>query len=586
MFSEASTTEHAVRGQAPRTFLMPTTARAAAAAAVTLAVYALLVLFRWPSTGFVAAVTDIAFPLMSMVNVGLSALAAGRAHGRLRLAWAALTLGLVAEAFGELLWTYYEHVVGYMPFPAWDDVGYLASIPLVSLALLLIPSPRTWREHGRLVLDGLIVTGSLFLISWVAVMHTVWQEAHDSNLVFALKVAYPAGDVLVVTMGLLVLFRAPAGLRPTVGLLVAGLACSAAGNILWAYLGDPADYKNGGVADIFYAANYLLIGVALVAAQNAEPGAVAATAPPGWVSLWLPLVPVAVAAVFVATAKQSVVMAPVVIVAGTIVVVATLFRQFLESAELVQREHLIRHLADQLTGELDSASRYVASILPGELDGPVHISSRYTAAQAVGGDSFGYDWIDDDHLNVYLVDVSGHGVKPALLSVSVHNLLRSGGLGVEVLLAPDRVLGELNARFNMDDHDGHYFTMWYGVYRLSTRTLRYANAGHPPPLILTGAGGVVGCVPLGGRSMPAGMFDDTEFLAEDCVIPAGAMLLLYSDGVLGDPPQTAYFTALCAELAAGEGDWLDALVERLPDTDDDCSLVLLTFPGTAAVGTA
>ena len=88
----------------------------------------------------------------------------------------------------------------------------------------------------------------------------------------------------------------------------------------------------------------------------------------------------------------------------------------------------IRQSTGLLTAGLDSASNYVSSILPGELEGPVRVSSRYLPSQQLGGDSFDYRWIDDDHLIAYLIDVSGHGIGPALLSVSVHNLLRSGSL--------------------------------------------------------------------------------------------------------------------------------------------------------------
>ena len=184
---------------------------------------------------------------------------------------------------------------------------------------------------------------------------------------------------------------------------------------------------------------------------------------------------------------------------------------------------------------------------------------------------------------VYLIDASGHGVEPALLSVSVHNLLRSGSLPTPTLLEPDRVLAELNQRFNMDSHHDHYFTMWYGVYRLSTGRLRYASAGHPPALALNVVDGSVTTTLLTGGSLPVGMFADTEFTAETYTVPAGARILLYSDGVLGDPPQMTEFVSLCEEFAAEPSSSLDVLTPRLPignDTSvesDDCSLIQLRF---------
>lgn len=82
------------------------------------------------------------------------------------------------------------------------------------------------------------------------------------------------------------------------------------------------------------------------------------------------------------------------------------------TAEAESRERLAE-LADRLAAELASAARYVSSTLPRDLDGPVRVTSRYLPAQEVGGDCFDYRWIDDDHLMVYLIDVSGHGAGHA-----------------------------------------------------------------------------------------------------------------------------------------------------------------------------
>lgn len=273
--------------------------------------------------------------------------------------------------------------------------------------------------------------------------------------------------------------------------------------------------------------------------------------------------------------------APVVLT-GFVLIVAMLLRQMVEASDLARRERQLRTLADQLSADLGSAAKYVASILPGELEGPVQVSNRYLPSQALGGDSFGYYWIDEDHLMVYLIDVSGHGVEPALLSVSVHNMLRSGSLPLEILLAPDRVLLELNEKFDMHDHDDHYFTMWYGVYQASTRRLCFAGAGHPPALALTEDHGAVSSTELDGKSLPVGMFRDSTFPSDTYLVPHGARILLYSDGVLGDRLPFADFVHTCTELAATP-DWsLDALIESLRvnaggSFDDDCALVQLTF---------
>ncbi len=262
----------------------------------------------------------------------------------------------------------------------------------------------------------------------------------------------------------------------------------------------------------------------------------------------------------------------------------------LELAGVRGREN--RRLADRLQDEMRKAAEYVESVLPADLHGPVEVTSRYLPALELGGDWFHYRWLDDDHLKVYLIDVSGHGIRPALLSMSVHNLMRSDSLPTSDLLEPDRVLDKLNSLFRMDEQGDSYFTIWYGVYQVSTRTLRYACAGHPPALLLNRDGGGVTVSRLSTQAWPIGMFPDADYTCRSQSVPRGGQLLLYSDGAFelpfdsatGAPWSQESFVALVAELAA-QPDWsLDDLLTRLRalspsgDFDDDCALVLLTFP--------
>ncbi len=244
----------------------------------------------------------------------------------------------------------------------------------------------------------------------------------------------------------------------------------------------------------------------------------------------------------------------------------------------------------QMTAELKSAAGYMASIMPCELHGTVEVSSRYLPSRGLGGDCFDYYWVDDDHLFVYLIDVSGHGIEPALLSVSVHNLLRSGSLTDQMLLDPQTVLAELNRLFQMDQHGDHYFTMWCGVYQSSTGTLRYASAGAPPALAFNPVtAAAIEVTELSSKSPPVGIFPDSVFTADTYCVRPGCRILLFSDGAseieLGGGRQLSLdeFKNLATRVA-GRPDWSpDDLIGELhaltPEKtfEDDCALIQLSF---------
>lgn len=249
----------------------------------------------------------------------------------------------------------------------------------------------------------------------------------------------------------------------------------------------------------------------------------------------------------------------------------------------------LQEQTDQLAVELQSAASYMASIMPADLDGPVSASSCYLPSRELGGDCFDYHWIGEDHLVVYLIDVSGHGIEPALLAVSAHNLLRSGSIATETLLEPEAVLGELNTLFHMEQHNDRYFTIWYGVYDAAARTFRYASAGSPPALAFDVSGGHTAEVELVTPAVPVGMFDDTTYTSASLPVRPGCRVLIYSDGAseleLADGRQLSPsgFKQRIAEIARSPEWSLETLVARLlAETrtgvfEDDCSMVLLTF---------
>ncbi len=182
--------------------------------------------------------------------------------------------------------------------------------------------------------------------------------------------------------------------------------------------------------------------------------------------------------------------------------------------------------------DLAQAAKYVRSLLPDPLrKGPIRTEWRFVPSASLGGDTFGYHWLDENHLAFFLLDVSGHGVGPALLSVSAFNAIRSQSLPQTDFRDPGQVLAALNRAFQMDQQNGLYFTIWYGVYDKSTRTIHYSGGGHPPAILLTGPTEAEAKLHLLEAKGPmVGAISDLEFDSATIQVEAFGRLLLFSDG--------------------------------------------------------
>ena len=180
-----------------------------------------------------------------------------------------------------------------------------------------------------------------------------------------------------------------------------------------------------------------------------------------------------------------------------------------------------------MKAEINRAATYVRSLLDPPMEGAVHADWRFVPCEALGGDVFGFHWIDEDHLAMYVIDVSGHGVGPALMGVSAMNLIKSGSLERAQVLDPTRTLQALNAAFPMARHDGMYFTIWYGIYNQRTRELSWSGGGHPPSFLLRGGT----LRRLESTTYMIGIVEDYDAPTERITIEPGDRLYLFSDGV-------------------------------------------------------
>ncbi len=188
---------------------------------------------------------------------------------------------------------------------------------------------------------------------------------------------------------------------------------------------------------------------------------------------------------------------------------------------------------DHLNQELAEATEYVRSILPAPLSQrEIRIDWKFIPSASLGGDAFGYYRLDEDHFVIYLIDVSGHGVGAALLSVSVMNTLRSQSLPDTDFKDPEQVLTALNVAFPGEENNDMFFTIWYGVYKKSTRELTYASGGHPPALLLGDTAlDDSKAVPLRTANNVIGALPEATYKKDKHLLGEQTTLYIFSDGV-------------------------------------------------------
>ena len=235
----------------------------------------------------------------------------------------------------------------------------------------------------------------------------------------------------------------------------------------------------------------------------------------------------------------------------------------------------------RLSEELTEAANYIFSILPEPRKAAPRTEWLLEPSTELGGDSFGYHQIDADHMAFYLLDVCGHGVGAALLSVTAINVLRSAALPNTDFRDPGAVLSALNEAFPMERQNNMYFTIWYGVLKRSTGELLYASGGHPPSVLRKADGSVQ---TLSTPGIAIGMLEGMSYRAAQCLVGEGDRLHLVSDGtfeVETAPGEMLEFQAFVARLARSETpremlDWVRGLNGPGP-LPDDFSLLNIQF---------
>jgi diguanylate cyclase len=225
------------------------------------------------AAGAVNDLGQLAGGISAAVACGVTGWRATGAERRWRLLLAA---GFAGWSGGQALWTWSQVVsLDPIPSPSLADVGYL-TLPVFALPSLLVLAAtgrqRTgdgWARAGRsrsvLVLDALVLVGSMSILAWSTVLSAVVRAGAPTAAAFAVAVAYPVSDLLLVVIALLALTLRRVERRPQLLLLVLGLVAISVSDSIFAYLVSSGAEDLPLVGDIGFVAGPFVVALAALA---------------------------------------------------------------------------------------------------------------------------------------------------------------------------------------------------------------------------------------------------------------------------------------------------------------------------------
>ncbi len=224
------------------------------------------------------------------------------------------------------------------------------------------------------------------------------------------------------------------------------------------------------------------------------------------------------------------------------------------TAELARSREQLRLKNLQMEDDLKMAREIQLTMLPQQYpvlpqdatpaESAFQFTHRYHPTGAVGGDFFSVSALSDTEVAVFICDVAGHGVRSALVTAMIRAL-------VEELKPLAHEPGNFLTKLNSDlceilRHTGTPMltTAFYLVASARTGAMRYANAGHPKPLLLRrSADRVDSLLSTSGRSQPAlGLFEKALYQTSEVTLAPRDLVMLFTDGLyeVEAPDETMY----------------------------------------------
>lgn len=153
------------------------------------------------------------------------------------------------------------------------------------------------------------------------------------------------------------------------------------------------------------------------------------------------------------------------------------------------------------------------------------IASAYLPMVLIGGDFYGYQMKEDEHIGVLVADVSGHGISAALIASMLKVAYTSQAHNAE---KPASLLEQMNQSLS-NQLNNEFITAAYYHFNFKNHLLTYASAGHPPLIVYNRNTDEVREIMLKG--IPIGVFEETKFKKTELAVKKGDRLILYTDGI-------------------------------------------------------
>lgn len=183
---------------------------------------------RWLAASATVALAHLALPigfprgivyqLVGFVSVAVMLVGIRRNTPSRRVPWYLLTAGIALMTVGDLLWSWFELVLGTDPYPSAADVVYLAAYPFLGAGLLMLARARGSERHPTAAIDSLLVSVGLGLVAWVTLVAPALRDPELDLASTVVGAAYPIVDIILI--GLLVRLLTAPGARSTASVLL------------------------------------------------------------------------------------------------------------------------------------------------------------------------------------------------------------------------------------------------------------------------------------------------------------------------------------------------------------------------------